>query len=281
MKKILIAVVAALSISSCSRANQNAEPAASAEPAQEYLSEEMVEVSSANSVPAPPADTRKLIAKGNVEIKVKPENVDSIYDNINALIKKHNGYKSSEKQNEFRYSVSASIPSASFEEFTDALNKVGGKMSDKSINVQDVTDSYTDLVSEIKSKEAALEQYRVLLKRANKISEIIEIQSKIDYIQNDIDIMNGRRINIDRKVAYSVVDIDLIIVKKEIAKDDDDEDNTPSFGSELVDSLSDGWAIIKFLIVFLLRLWPFFIIGGAGYFLYKKRKGGSKTSSKN
>lgn len=280
MKKILIAVVAALSISSCSRANRTTEPAASAEVAQEYLSEEIVEASSANSTPVPSADTRKLIAKGNVEIKVKPENVDSIYDNINALIKKHNGYKSSEKQNEFRYSVSASIPSTSFEDFTDALNKVGGKMSDKSINVQDVTDAYTDLISEIKSKEAALEQYRVLLKRANKISEIIEIQTKIDYIQNDIDVMNGRRINIDRKVAYSVVDIDLIIVKKEMAKDDDD-DNTPSFGSELVDSLSDGWAIIKFLIVFLLRLWPFFIIGGAGYFFYKKRKGDSKTSSKN
>lgn len=279
MKKILIAVVAALSISSCSRANRTTEPAASAEIAQEYLSEEIVEASSANSTPVPSADTRKLIAKGNVEIKVKPENVDSIYDNINALIKKHNGYKSSEKQNEFRYSVSASIPSASFEDFTDALNKVGGKMSDKSINVQDVTDAYTDLISEIKSKEAALEQYRVLLKRANKISEIIEIQTKIDYIQNDIDVMNGRRINIDRKVAYSVVDIDLIIVKKEMTKDDDDD--TPSFGSELVDSLSDGWAIIKFLIVFLLRLWPFFIIGGAGYFFYKKRKEDSKTSSKN
>lgn len=279
MKKILIAVVAALSISSCSRASQNAEPAATAEQAQEYVEEEMIAVSGTNSVPAPPADTRKLIAKGNVEIKVKPENVDSIYDNINALIKKHNGYKSSEKQNEFRYSVSASIPSGSFEDFTDALNKVGGKMSDKSINVQDVTDAYTDLISEIKSKEAALEQYRVLLKRANKISEIIEIQTKIDYIQNDIDVMNGRRINIDRKVAYSVVDIDLIIVKKEMAKDDDDD--TPSFGSELVDSLSDGWAIIKFLIVFLLRLWPFFIIGGAGYFFYKKRKEDSKTSSKN
>lgn len=279
MKKILIAVVAALSISSCSRASQNAEPAATAGQAQEYVEEEMISVSGTNSVPAPPADTRKLIAKGNVEIKVKPENVDSIYDNINALIKKHNGYKSSEKQNEFRYSVSASIPSASFEDFTDALNKVGGKMSDKSINVQDVTDAYTDLISEIKSKEAALEQYRVLLKRANKISEIIEIQTKIDYIQNDIDVMNGRRINIDRKVAYSVVDIDLIIVKKEMAKDDDDD--TPSFGSELVDSLSDGWAIIKFLIVFLLRLWPFFIIGGAGYFFYKKRKEDSKTSSKN
>lgn len=280
MKKILITVVAALSISSCSRASQNAEPAATAGQAQEYVEEEMIAVSGTNSVPAPPADTRKLIAKGNVEIKVKPENVDSIYDNINALIKKHNGYKSSEKQNEFRYSVSASIPSASFEDFTDALNKVGGKMSDKSINVQDVTDAYTDLISEIKSKEAALEQYRVLLKRTNKISEIIEIQTKIDYIQNDIDVMNGRRINIDRKVAYSVVDIDLIIVKKEMAKDDDD-DNTPSFGSELVDSLSDGWAIIKFLIVFLLRLWPFFIIGGAGYFFYKKRKEDSKTSSKN
>lgn len=280
MKKILIAVVAALSISSCSRANRTTEPAASAEIAQEYLSEEIVEASSANSTPVPSADTRKLIAKGNVEIKVKPENVDSIYNNINALIKKHNGYKSSEKQNEFRYSVSASIPSASFEDFTDALNKVGGKMSDKSINVQDVTDAYTDLISEIKSKEVALEQYRVLLKRANKISEIIEIQTKIDYIQNDIDVMNGRRINIDRKVAYSVVDIDLIIVKKEMAKDDDDN-NTPSFGSELVDSLSDGWAIIKFLIVFLLRLWPFFIIGGIVYFFYKKRKGESKTSSKN
>lgn len=91
MKKILIAVVAALSISSCSRANRNTEPAACAEPTQEYA-EEMKAFSSSDAIPTPPSpdtDTHKLIAKGNVEIKVKPENVDSIYININALIKKN------------------------------------------------------------------------------------------------------------------------------------------------------------------------------------------------
>ncbi len=280
MKKLFIAVLTAFSISACSSNAKYAERAVSEAPAAEYAEEEMMEVSSSNGVVPPSPDPRKLIARGNVDIKVKPENVDSIYDNINALIRKYNGYKSSEKQNEYRYTVSASIPSASFETFTDALSKVGGKMSEKTIDVQDITDQYTDLVSEIKSKEAALEQYRVLLKRANKISEIIEIQTKIDYIQQDLDRMNGRRVNIDRKVAYSEVNIDLIIVKKEVVKDDD-EDNTPSFGSELVDSLSDGWAIIKFFVLFLLRLWPFFILGGAGYFFYKKRKGDSNTSSKN
>lgn len=280
MKKLFIAVLTAFSISACSSNAKYAERAVSEAPAAEYVEEEMMEVSSSNGVVPPAPDPRKLIARGNVDIKVKPENVDSIYDNINALIRKYNGYKSSEKQNEYRYTVSASIPSASFETFTDALSKVGGKMSEKNIDVQDVTDHYTDLVSEIKSKEAALDQYRVLLKRANKISEIIEIQTKIDYIQQDLDRMNGRRVNIDRKVAYSEVNIDLIIVKKDVVKDDD-EDNTPSFGSELLDSFSDGWAIIKFLVLFLLRLWPFFILGGAGYFFYKKRKGDSNTSSKN
>ncbi len=280
MKKLFIAVLTAFSISACSSNAKYAERAVSEAPAAEYVEEEMMEVSSSNDVVPPAPEARKLIARGNVDIKVKPENVDSIYDNINALIRKYNGYKSSEKQNEYRYTVSASIPSASFEVFTDALSKVGGKMSEKNINVQDVSDQYTDLVSEIKSKEAALEQYRVLLKRANKISEIIEIQTKIDYIQQDLDRMNGRRVNIDRKVAYSEVNIDLIIVKKDVVKDDD-EDNTPSFGSELLDSLSDGWAIIKFFVLFLLRLWPFFILGGAGYFFYKKRKGDSNTSSKN
>lgn len=280
MKKLFIAVLTAFSISACSSNAKYAERAVSEAPAAEYVEEEMMEVSTSDRAVPPAPDPRKLIARGNVDIKVKPENVDSIYDNINALIRKYNGYKSSEKQNEYRYTVSASIPSASFETFTDALSKVGGKMSEKNIDVQDVTDHYTDLVSEIKSKEAALDQYRVLLKRANKISEIIEIQTKIDYIQQDLDRMNGRRVNIDRKVAYSEVNIDLIIVKKDVVKDDD-EDNTPSFGSELVDSLSDGWAIIKFLVLFLLRLWPFFILGGAGYFFYKKRKGVSNTSSKN
>lgn len=95
MNKLFIAVVTALSLSSCSKASQHLEPAASAEAAQEYITEEMVAVSSTNSNPASPTDTRKLIAKGNVDIKVKPENVDSIYDNINALIRKYNGYKSS------------------------------------------------------------------------------------------------------------------------------------------------------------------------------------------
>lgn len=271
MKKISVIVLAMLSFVSCGNATRSQGMDEAAVSVEEAEVEECSPVTQQSESPLPPppspAEQRKLIATGNVEFKVDKEIVDSVYNNINILIEKFNGYKSKDSKNDYSLNISAAIPSASFNEFVDGLNNVGGKLIEKNVTIEDVTNSYKDMVSSIKSKEAALDQYRVLLKRAGKISEIIEIQSKIDAIQEELDRINGKKISVDRQIAYSEVNINLRISNKVVDNEDDS-----SFFSKLGDSIIDGWEIIKWCILLIFRLWPLVLIGTAVYYFLRRRK---------
>lgn len=230
--------------------------------------------------PASPKDVpsalsnRKLIKNGSVQIEVLEANVDSIANNLNKLIVKYNGYKSSDVQSAWNYNSVAKIPSASFDRFVEELYTIGGKLIDKRITVQDMTEYYSDLESAIKSKEAALEQYRVLLKRANKISEIIEIQSKIDRIQEDIDRNAQAKMNIDKKVSYGELAITLVVSDHQAKNNYEKEE--PSFWSKLWEAVSSGWELIQLIIIGLFYIWPILLIGGLLLFFYRKRKKNQK-----
>ncbi|MCQ2192142.1 MAG: DUF4349 domain-containing protein [Paludibacteraceae bacterium] len=212
-------------------------------------------------------EDRKMVAKGIIDIDVTQKNVDSVYTNIDQLIKHYNGYKSKEEQLTWRHSVVANIPSGTFYNFTDDLAKVGGKLSKKDISVIDMTDKYNDVASSIKSKEAALNQYRELLKKANKMSDILEVQEKINELQEEMDRLNGSRLVIEKKAAYSEVTIDLNIENSNAPAN-----NGPSFGSEIVEALAGGLSVIRYIFLGLLYIWPLLLIGGAGFYFYKKRK---------
>lgn len=237
----------------------------------EVAEAEMEPTSSVENSPEPSAPIdRKLVKKGDVRIEVLEANVDSVANNLNKLIVKYNGYKSSDVQSAWNYNSVAKIPTAYFDRFVEELNTIGGKMVNKRINVQDMTDYYSDLQSAIKSKEAALEQYRVLLKRANKISEIIEIQTKIDRIQEEIDRNTQTKLNIDKKVAYGELEITLVVSDHETKTIEDS--NEPSFWSKIGDAVSGGWELIQLLVIGLLYIWPILLIGGAIFFYRMKKK---------
>lgn len=220
--------------------------------------------------PALPTD-RKLVTSGNVTFDVTQATVDSVSKKLNKLIAKYNGYKTEDSQHSWNYCSTAKIPAGNFYAFLDELNSIGGKMTHKTITVKDMTEHYSDIQSSIKSKEAALEQYRVLLKRANKISEIIEIQTKIDGIQEELDRHTQAKLNIDKMVAYSKLEIELRISDYSSA-DSDARKYEPSFGSRLADALSGSIDLIEAIIIAIFYIWPILIILGVIFYLIRKRR---------
>ncbi len=50
-----------------------------------------------------------------------------------------------------------------------------------------------------------------------------------------------------------------------------DNDNNKSFGARSADAVSSGWKVIGDILLFLLPFWPIFLIGGLGYYFYKKK----------
>lgn len=50
-----------------------------------------------------------------------------------------------------------------------------------------------------------------------------------------------------------------------------ENENDKSFGSKSLDAISSGWNVIGSILLFLLPFWPVFLIGGIGYYFYKKK----------
>jgi hypothetical protein len=44
-----------------------------------------------------------------------------------------------------------------------------------------------------------------------------------------------------------------------------------TFGEKSLAAVSSGWSVITSIFLFILPLWPLFLIAGIGYYFYKKR----------
>jgi hypothetical protein len=50
------------------------------------------------------------------------------------------------------------------------------------------------------------------------------------------------------------------------------EKEPKTFGGKSLAAIESGWDVITSIFLFLLPLWPVFLIGGIGYYFYKKKK---------
>lgn len=264
MKKTLLLILSLFSLIACSN-NSSREVAVAIEECAEMEPNRTEE--NTDQLPS----ERKLIAQGEIDIDVKKKDADSIFSNINKLVSHYKGYKSKEEQTSYRQTIVANIPSGSFYEFTDAIGKVGGTMTLKDITVKDKTDEYYDVKGRIQSKEVAMQQYHELMKKATKMSDIIEPQNSINTLQEQIDRLNGNRAQIEKKSAFSEVTIVL-----HITDTDSPKANEQSFGSEIIEALSNGLSLIKYLILGLLHIWPLLIIAGGVLYYLKRKKNKTK-----
>ncbi|WP_232815632.1 DUF4349 domain-containing protein [Chryseobacterium capnotolerans] len=65
----------------------------------------------------------------------------------------------------------------------------------------------------------------------------------------------------------TICSIDINITDKTEA-----EKEPKTFGGKSLAAIESGWDVITSIFLFLLPLWPVFLIGGIGYYFYKKKK---------
>jgi len=74
-----------------------------------------------------------------------------------------------------------------------------------------------------------------------------------------------------RDFSYNTLcDVEITLYANE--KDATEENVPKDFGDRSVAAISSGWNVITSIFLFILPLWPVFLIGGIAYFFYKKKK---------
>ena len=216
---------------------------------------------------------KKIIKNGNLSIKSK--DIQASKKNFDALLKKYSAYYENEEflneENQESVNLKIRIPTNHFEIFISNLDSGKDEIMSKSIQAQDITEEYIDIEARLKNKRNYLNRYTELLSKATTIKDMLAIEENIRTLQEEIESKEGRLKYLNDQVNYSTLAINIFKTKEFVYKPDQ-QDN---FLERVKKSMSSGWNSIVDFSIFLLKIWPLYILAIIVFSLirlYKSKK---------
>ena len=165
--------------------------------------------------------------------------------------------KSSSPDRQAHYEIR--IPSKKFEQFINEVGELGNLIT-KEIGGEDVTGQYFDVQARIKSLTIQEERLLSILKKAELLQDIIELEGELARVRYDIENYTGTLKSLDSMVSLSRVSLDIYEVK-EIKTDEPDPE---TLGDRIADafkgSLKSLGKFFEGLTVFLVAALPYLAI---------------------
>jgi len=203
---------------------------------------------------------KKIIRNGTITLEVK--DYSKYYQLIGEIVKREGGYIAQEDQQHSEYKLENKIvlkvPVARFEEtMTLVSNGTGNdEVKEKKITSEDVTGEVVDTKSRIEAKKEVRLRYLDLLKQAKNMNDILQVQTEINEIQEQMEMASGRVNYLNHASAFSTITLTFYQILNPGASDQKE----PSFSTKILDAFLSGWQFIKALIVGLVSIWPMFFL---------------------
>lgn len=210
-------------------------------------------------------ESRKLIRDADINVETKK--FDDFIKKLEAQVSKVGGYIESSSVNGSSYysdctrnaTIKLRIPT---EEFDDFLGTIGdmANVTEKSISVRDITSQYIDTEARIKALKSEQTALLTLLEKAEKVSDIIEIQDRLSTVNAELDSYESQLKTYDNLVSYSTISLTAYEVERiSPAKQE-------GFFSEIKENLKEnfyniGQGIRNFAVWFISSI-PYIVIYG-------------------
>ncbi|WP_295674043.1 DUF4349 domain-containing protein [uncultured Mucilaginibacter sp.] len=268
MKKLIYAAALMIAVAGCNN-NEGKEKAKVMNMALRAPAEKDYDVSKDKAVAQGPVEetvSRKIIKEGEISFETKniAETRKSIYNSVQKL----GGYIAGEVESNDSVNtrneclLKIRIPEKNFDLFLTNVSSNATRVDSKNIRARDVTSEYIDITTHLANKKKLEDRYVDLLKKGNKMSDLLQIENKISEIETSIDSTQAQLNYLTKQVEYSSLDI--TFYTKQIVKNDD-----RTFGSKFTNAISSGWADLGAFFFGCLAVWPLWIIGVILYFVIK------------
>ena len=143
-----------------------------------------------------------------------------------------------------------------------------GTIEEKKLSTDDVTAEHADVAARLQAKRAVERQYTVLLAKAQKIKDILDIEEKLGGIREEIEATESRLKSLNDEVAYSTITLTLYQPLTQPVPDAP----VVSLGSRTVEAFYSGWQLLISLLLGLLHLWPLVLLSSVlGWWLWRRR----------
>ncbi|MBN2795550.1 MAG: DUF4349 domain-containing protein [Clostridia bacterium] len=184
---------------------------------------------SSAEMPEPQVVERKIIKSASMEIETLE--YDSAVEKLNNKINSIGGYIESSNVRgtsiNNRYDQRSAyftirIPEPQFLQFMSDMNTIGNIISENTYG-EDITSSYFDTEAHVNTLEIQEERLLEILKKAEKVEDIIELERELANVRYEIESLTGTLRRWDNLVSFATLHVSLyevieITVKEEVPK---------------------------------------------------------------
>jgi len=218
----------------------------------------------------PPAvNTRLLIYHADVRLKTTV--MLHAAASLDSLVRRSSGYLSAATETradgEWRQETTIRVPPSHFQLLLNGLAGLG-TIEEKKLTTDDITAEHADVSARLQAKRAVERQYTVLLAKAQKIKDILDIEEKLGGIREEIEATESRLRALNDEVAYSTITLTLYQPLPQTVPDAP----VVSLGSRTVEAFYGGWQFFVSLLLGVLYLWPLVVMASlVGWWVWRRR----------
>lgn len=154
---------------------------------------------------------RRIIRTGYMTLEVG--DIANAISDISMLANQIKGYvvSSSKQGDEDRISgrISIRVPVERFDEALDKLRNMAIDVPYESTEGRDVTEEYSDLKAQLRNLEAMEVQYLELLKKADKVEDMLKVQRELFNVRGQIERTKGRIQYLERTSDMALIEVSL------------------------------------------------------------------------
>jgi hypothetical protein len=161
---------------------------------------------------------QRIIKTGEVSVEVA--DVQAAVGRVRAFVLELGGYVGGSQagSGDQGATLTLRVPAARFDEALDRLRDLDGEVVAEATRESDVTRQVIDLGARIANLEASEASYRVLLERAERIEDVLAVQTRLDGVRGEIEQLNAQLQEIEGDADLSTLTVSLIPTAEPVAE---------------------------------------------------------------
>ncbi len=210
---------------------------------------------------AVPAE-RRIIKTGEITIEVS--NVANTLGRVRAMALELGGYVGGSQAGtlEDAATLTLRIPAARFDDALADLHGLDAKVVAEATRESDVSTQIVDLEARIANLEASETSYRGLLARAQKVEDILAVQSRLDQVRGEIEQLKAQLKDLAGQADLATLTVTLTPVAAPIKKQAETWDLGAQLSEAVATLVSIGQGVAGALIVFVIVWVPVLLVLG-------------------
>ncbi|MER6828620.1 DUF4349 domain-containing protein [Streptosporangium sp. NPDC000563] len=174
------------------------------------------------------------------EMTVRAKDVTAAAERARQIVTAAGGYLAMERSDahsggEGSATLVFKIPPGNYPGALDRLGKDLGTRESLQQNTEDVTEQVADVESRLKSAKAALDSLRTLLKRANTIGEVLEVEREVSNRESELESLQARQKTLASQTSVATLTLNLVGPATVVPQEEDEP-------SGFLGGLRTGWS---------------------------------------